>query len=297
MVLYAIQGLMVVFVGVFSAILGRDCYKHRDTFSPKNPILLGAVSLITMFLDTLGIGSVPPRTAFYKICKIMPDNLIPGSLMIHDVVPCALAAFVFMAVIDVKLFTLVTMVAAAAIGSILGAYFVTKLPIKKVQYILGVALILVAFIITAQQFNLMPASGDAIGLHGWKLAVAVVCSCISGFLLNVGIPYYPTTMAVTYMLGMSPRSIFPVMITACVLLMGSAGFYYIKQGAYDRKVCLIGSIAGVVGVAIAAFLVKELPLYYLKWVVVVVLIYTSILMLRSAMGKNKKTLGNEVQTA
>lgn len=50
----------------------------------------------------------------------------------------------------------------------------------------------------------MPPGGDAIGLHGWKLAVAVGCSCVSGFLLNIGIPYYPTTMAVTYLLGMSP---------------------------------------------------------------------------------------------
>ncbi|MDO4541711.1 MAG: sulfite exporter TauE/SafE family protein [Bacillota bacterium] len=283
MVLHLIQGVMVAFVGLFSIIMGRDCYKNRASFSKKNPFILGTVSLITMFFDTLGIGSVPPRTAFYKIGKIMPDNLIPGTLMIHDVIPCVIAAFIFMLTIDVELLTLVTMVVAAALGATLGARFVTKLPLQKIQMILGVALILVALIISAQQMNLMPPGGDAIGLHGWKLAVAVGGSCISGFLLNIGIPYYPTTMAVTYMLGMSPRAIFPVMVTGCVMLMGAAGFHYIKKGAYDRKVCLIGAIAGSVGVAIAAFLVKEMPLYWLKWIVVVVLIYTSALMIRSSL--------------
>jgi uncharacterized membrane protein YfcA len=288
-ILHVIQGVMLAFVGFFSVVMGKDCYKNRASFSNKNSFLLGSVSLITMFFDTLGIGSVPPRTAFYKICKIMPDNLIPGTLMIHDVIPCALAAFIFMLTIEVELLTLVTMVIAAAIGSTLGARFVTKLPIQRVQMILGVSLILVACIISAQQFQLMPAGGDAIGLHGWKLAVAVGCSCMSGFLLNIGIPYYPTTMAVTYMLGMSPRAIFPVMVTGCVLLMGSAGFYYVKEAAYDRKVCIIGAIAGSIGVAIAAFLVGEMPLYWLKWIVVIVLIYTSSLMIRSAL-KGRETV-------
>lgn len=293
MILHAIQGIMLIYVGIFSAIMGRDCHKNRAAFSKKNPVLLGSVSLITMFLDTLGIGSVPPRTAFYKIGKIMPDNLIPGTLMIHDVIPCALSAFIFMLTIDVELLTLVTMVIAAAIGSLLGAKFITKLPIQRIQMILGVSLVLVACIISAQQLELMPQGGEAIGLHGWKLAVAVGCSCISGFLLNIGIPYYPTTMAVTYMLGMSPRAIFPVMVTGCVILMGSAGFHYIKEGAYDRKVCVIGAVAGSIGVAIAALIVGEMPLYWLKWVVVAVLLYTSSLMIRSALkGRRKKETVN-----
>lgn len=288
MILHMIQGIMVAFVAVFSVVMGKDCWKNRASFSNKNSVLLSAVSFITMFLDTLGIGSVPPRTAFYKIGKIMPDNLIPGTLMIHDVIPCTLAAFIFMLTIDVELMTLIPMVLAAAIGSTIGARFITRLPIQRIQMILGVSLILVACIISAQQLNLMPPGGDAIGLHGWKLAVAVGCSCLSGFLLNIGIPYYPTTMAVTYLLGMSPRAVFPIMVAGCVLLMGSAGFYYVKEGAYDRKVCVIGAIAGSIGVAIAAFLVGEMPLYWLKWIVVAVLIYTSGLMIKSALkGKNE----------
>ena len=235
MILHMIQGIMVAFVAVFSVVMGKDCWKNRASFSNKNSVLLSAVSFITMFLDTLGIGSVPPRTAFYKIGKIMPDNLIPGTLMIHDVIPCTLAAFIFMLTIDVELMTLIPMVLAAAIGSTIGARFITRLPIQRIQMILGVSLILVACIISAQQLNLMPPGGDAIGLHGWKLAVAVGCSCVSGFLLNIGIPYYPTTMAVTYLLGMSPRAVFPIMVAGCVLLMGSAGFYYVKEVTVDIK--------------------------------------------------------------
>ena len=114
MILHMIQGIMVAFVAVFSVVMGKDCWKNRASFSNKNSVLLSAVSFITMFLDTLGIGSVPPRTAFYKIGKIMPDKRIPGTLMIHDVIPCTLAAFIFMLTIDVELMTLIPMVLAAA---------------------------------------------------------------------------------------------------------------------------------------------------------------------------------------
>lgn len=288
MILHAIQAVMVAFVSVFSVFLGRDMYKNRKTgFSDKNPFALGSISFVTLFFDTLGIGSVPPATACFKMFKLVPDDKIPGTHFISNTIPCVLSAFVFLQSIEVEMLTLISMVAAATIGGFVGARFVSKLPVQRIQLILGICLLIVTFIIAAQQLNLMPSGGTATGLHGWKLAVATIGAFGSGFLLNLAIPFYPTTMALTYMLGLDPRSVFPIMVTACVFLQAAGGFQYIKEGKYDRKFCLISIFAGTAGVAIAAFLVKSMPIYWLKWIICIVIVYTAILMLRSALSKNK----------
>lgn len=294
MVLHLIQAIMMAFAGVFSIALGRDMYKHRkDGFSDKNPVALGSISFVTLFFDTLGIGSVPPATACFKMFKLVPDDKIPGTHFIANVIPCVLSAFVFMQTIEVEILTLVAMVSAAAFGGYFGARFVSKLPVQKIQFVLGIALLIVTFIIAAQQLNLMPAGGTETGLHGWKLAAATAGAFCSGFLLNLAIPFYPTTMALTYMLGLDPRSVFPIMVTACVFLQAAGGFKYIKEGKYDRKFGLISVFAGTAGVAIAAFIVKSMPIYWLKWIICIVIVYTAILMLRSAI-KSKKEAQNKI---
>ena len=67
--------------------------------------------------------------------------------------------------------------------------------------------------------------------------------------------------------------------------MPTAGFQFLKDNTYDIKVALIGQVAGTVGVLLAAFMVKALPIYILTWIIVVVLIYTSVTMFVSAFKK------------
>jgi len=69
--------------------------------------------------------------------------------------------------------------------------------------------------------------------------------------------------------------------------MPAAGFKFLKEGALDLKANLVGQIAGSIGVLVAVFLVKELPLKVLTWIVVGVLIDTSIMMFYSAFKKNR----------
>jgi uncharacterized membrane protein YfcA len=42
------------------------------------------------------------------------------------------------------------------------------------------------------------------------------------------------------------------------------------------------TIGGIPGVLLAAYVVKSLPIYYVKWLVVFVVLYTSVMLLRSA---------------
>ena len=58
--------------------------------------------------------------------------------------------------------------------------------------------------------------------------------------------------------------------------------HHIKAGKIDLRIPLAMVLAGIPAVLVAAFIVKELPLAPLKWLVSVVISYTGIVMLRSA---------------
>jgi uncharacterized membrane protein YfcA len=175
------------------------------------------------------------------------------------------------------------MLASATLGAVLGAGIGSKLPEKKIQLGMGIALLIVALIFIAGLFNLMPVGGDAIGLTGTKLVIGVVGNFILGALMTIGIGLYAPCMALVYALGMSPRVAFPIMMGSCAFLMPAASIKFVQEGAYDRKASVAITIAGSLGVLVAAYLVKSMPLTLLKWLVVFVIIYTAITMLRSAM--------------
>ncbi|MGI9550138.1 MAG: TSUP family transporter, partial [Aurantibacter sp.] len=96
---------------------------------------------------------------------------------------------------------------------------------------------------------------------------------------------YAPCMALIYALGMSPIVAFPIMMGSCAFLMPPASAKFIKEGAYNRKAAVSIAIPGSIAVLIAAFVVKSLPLDTLRWVVIVVVIYTSLAMFRSALNR------------
>jgi uncharacterized membrane protein YfcA len=81
---------------------------------------------------------------------------------------------------------------------------------------------------------------------------------------------------------MDPKTAFPIMMTATAMLMAAGGSKFIKEAAYDRKVAIFLTTAGILGVFLAAFVVKSLPLEVMKWLVCGVVLYTSVTMFYSA---------------
>ena len=61
----------------------------------------------------------------------------------------------------------------------------------------------------------------------------------------------------------------------------------LKEDAYAKKTSLFITIGGVIGVFIAAFLVKGMPMDILKWVVILVIAYTSYTMLKKGFSNKK----------
>ncbi|WP_419749634.1 sulfite exporter TauE/SafE family protein [Terrisporobacter petrolearius] len=286
--LNAIRVVWAVLMAFYYFVFIKD-YKQVKLSGELDDVSVGKVSVvgfITNFFDTLGIGSFAPTVAFNKFLKMgVRDKDLPGLLNVGDTLPVMCEAVIFTTVIDVEPITLVTMLAASAVGSWLGAGIISKLDEIKIQKIMGIALLVTGVLMTLGVLNLMPGGGEAIGLTGIKLVIGIVGNFILGALMTAGIGLYAPCMALVYFLGMSPAVAFPIMMGSCATLMPVCSVKFIKEGAYPRKAALLLGLFGAIGVFIAAYIVKSLPLNILRWLVIAVILYTSISMLISAYKK------------
>ncbi|GAB6138053.1 TSUP family transporter [Halanaerobaculum tunisiense] len=270
--------------GWFGIELGKDTMNNQGNFEEGTSWgTAGGIGFVTNFFDTLGIGSFAPTTALLKGFDQIEDRLLPGTLNVSCTIPVIAEAFIFISVIEVDPVTLFGMLIAATVGAWIGAGVVSSLPEQKVQIGMAIALFITAFLMLAGQMNWMPVGGEAIGLTGGKLIIAIAANFVLGALMTLGIGLYAPCMALIYMLGMSPRVAFPIMMGSCAFLMPVASVKFIKEKAYNRKASLAIASAGLIGVFIAAYLVKSLPLAILTWLVIGVVLYTSITMFKSAL--------------
>jgi uncharacterized membrane protein YfcA len=258
-------------------------YQLRERGRPLRPagIDLG-VGFVTNFFDALGIGNFAPTTAVYKFLRRMPDEQLPGTLNAGHALPVIAEALIFIGVVSVDFLTLVGMIAAAVAGAWLGAGIVARLPARIIQVAMGTALVTAAIVFIATNLGWFPAGGAALGLQGGSLVFALGVSFILGSLMMVGIGFYAPCLILVSLLGMNPLAGFPIMMAACAFLMPVGAVRFIRAGRYNLPAALGLTLGGLPGVLIAAFIVKSLPLTWLRWLVVVVVFYAGAQMLLSA---------------
>jgi len=270
---------------IFALYFFRDAYRRRKHFSKAPWLPLIGIGFVTNFFDALGIGSFAPTTSFFKFTKLVDDRIIPGTLNVGHCLPTVTQGLILITIVQVAPLTIISMMFSATLGAVIGAGIVCRLPVNKIRIGLAGALLLVAFAMLAGMLNILPIGGDALGLVGWKLVVAIAASFILGSLMTIGIGNYAPTLALVCALGMNPRAAFPIMMGSGAVLMCWASMKFVKEASYDPKASLGLTSLGVVGVLIAAFIVKSLPLTVLKWVVVFVILYASFMMFRSVKKK------------
>ena len=273
----------------FLASLVVDLVKHKNDLGKESPVVGFLIGLVTDFFDTLGIGSFAPTTLLFKVTKFLDtDKKIPGTLNVAHTVPVIMEAVLFLTGVKVEGLTLFSMIAAAIAGALVGARIVNKLPEKKIQLVMGVCLIVTAFLMASGQLGWLKALGagnEAVGLTGIKLIIGIVGNFILGALMMAGVGLYAPCMAMVYMLGLSPLVAFPIMMGSCAGLMAIGSPEFIKAGNYSRIGSVAITIGGVIGVTIAYTLVKSMPLAVLTWVIIGVVIVTGISMIRQGTKK------------
>jgi uncharacterized membrane protein YfcA len=241
-----------------------------------------AVGWLTNFLDTLGIGSFATTTSLFRAFKMVPDRVIPGTLNVGHTLPTVAEALIYTAIIPVDVATLISMIAAAVLGAWLGAGVVAKWPKRYVQIGMGCALLAAATLFFMTAMHLFPGGGNELGVRGGKLVVAIAGNFMLGALMSLGIGLYAPCMILISLLGMSPTAAFPIMMGSCAFLMPVGSLKFIKERAYNLSAALGLAIGGIPGVLIAAYIVKSMPLNYVRWLVIVVVLYTSVTMLYAA---------------
>ncbi|MGU5655841.1 TSUP family transporter [Aeromonas allosaccharophila] len=272
--------LRIIFIAgglAFVFMLVQACWQKRCNgtleSTPFWPVAL--IGGVANFLDTLGVGSFAVKTACYKQFKLIDDRVLPGTLNGQCVLPTVTQSLIFIGAVAVEPLTLISMMMAAAAGAAWGARHVASFDRQTIRLVMAISLLVVAGLIFAGLLGLFPVGGDAMGLSGYKLAIALLGNFIFGVLMNVGIGLFAPCMTLVYLLGMNPLAAFPIMMgSTAVLSVFSAGTF-IRKGAFDAKAVLAVAIFGPIGVVLAAMLVKSMDMEMLKWLVAFIVIYTS----------------------
>jgi len=278
--------ILVLFAIWFIYILTTDYLKHKNNLEDVSWFKTGLIGFLVNFFDVLGIGAFAPQTALLKFTKQTSDKLIPGTMNVANTIPVLIQAIIFIKVIEVEPITLIVMFLTAMGGAMIGAGIVAKLSENKIRLTMSIALLITAGFMLANKLHLIHGEGVAIGIHGWKLVIAAVVNFILGAMMTAGVGLYAPCMALVFLLGLSPQVAFPIMMGSCAFLMPPASYKFIKSGAYNRKAAIGMAIPSIIAVLIAAFIVKSLPLDTLRWLVICIILYTSITMFWSAI-KNK----------
>jgi uncharacterized membrane protein YfcA len=247
------------------------------------PSLLGLViGFVTNFFDTLGIGSFATTTTWFRAQRMVDDRVIPGTLNVGHALPTIVQAIIYIAIIEVDLLTLVLLIAASVLGAWIGAGIVCRWSRRNVQIGMGFALLVAATLMAGTALHVLPGGGTALDLNGVKLAIGLAGNFMLGALMTLGIGLYGPAMIMVSLLGMSPAAAFPIMMGSCAFLMPVGSMQFIRKASYDLRAAIGLAIGGIPGVLIAAWIVKQMSLDVVRWLVVVVVVYTAVMLLRSA---------------
>ncbi len=266
---------------VFTVVLFRAAIVRKAWPSPET-LGLGAV---VCFFDTLGIGSFAPTTAWLKFRRLTQDRLIPPTILVGLTAGAVVESIIFLLKLGVKVdpVLLVGCVVACTTGGLIGAPLVHKTRVWIVQSIVAVGLTLAAIAYAMTNLNMFPGGGSASSLSVTLTVVAIVANFGFGLLLNYGVGNYAPTLVVLSLMGMDPHLCFPIMAGAAALMGATSSIRHINTGNLDLRVVMGLTIGGIPAVFIAAYLVVSMPLEWLRWLVLIVVLYAATIMFRAAM--------------
>jgi uncharacterized membrane protein YfcA len=279
--LIALLTLLGLAIFAYGSLLIRAAIAKRAT--PRaEALLLGAV---VNFLDTLGIGSFATTTAWFKFRRMVPDRLIPQTMICGLTPPAMTESIVFLILLGVLVdpVLLFSCIIAVFLGGLVGVQLVTRARVWVVQTTVAIGLVLAAAAYVMQGLNLFPGGGTANSLPPVLMAVAIVANFGFGILANFGVGNYAPTLVMLSLMGMDPRLAFPIMAGGAALMGAGSSFQHVRIGQVDLRVVLGLAIGGIPAVLVAAFVVKSMPLDYLRWLVIVVVLYAAAVMAHSAL--------------
>lgn len=287
--LIALLILLGLAILVYGFALARAAIAKRAT--PTFEALgLGAV---VSFFDTLGIGSFAPTAAWFKFRRMVPDRLIPPTMLVGLTPPAMLQSVIFLILLGVLVDPVLLFGCAMAtlLGGLVGAPLVARARVWIVQLIVAIGLVLAAAAYAMANLDLFPGGGTAAGLPLGETIAAIIASFGFGILANFGVGNYAPTLVMLSLMGLDPRLAFPIMAAGGSLMGAGASVRHIKIGQIDLRIVVGLALGGIPAVLAAAFIVKAMPLEILRWLVLVVVVYAAAVMFRAALAGRREQQG------
>jgi uncharacterized membrane protein YfcA len=279
MLLGALVASGLVLIGSWTRAVRSSAAIDRGAPSPMQL----AIGFVTNFFDTLGIGSFATTTAAYRLLRLVPDEIIPGTLLVGHALPVVAQALFFVSAVDVDPTQMTLLIAACVVGGWLGAGVVATLSRRAVQLGMGSALLIAATLMLLGMSGLFPAGGTALAFTPRAFAAALAINFALGALLTLGIGNYAPSLIVFSLMGMDPRAAFPIMMGSGAFAATIAGVRFVGAGRFHHRAALGLTLGGIPAVIIAAWLVQSLPLGALRWLVLVVVVYAATTLLKAGL--------------
>jgi uncharacterized membrane protein YfcA len=241
------------------------------------------IGFVTNFFDTLGIGSFATTTAIFRLFRLVPDELIPGTIIVGDALAVLTQALLFISIVAVDPWQMTALIVVCIAGGWIGAGIVTSLSRRAVQLGMGGALLIAAVFMVLSMLGRFPVGGTALAFTPRAFALALVVNFVLGALLTLGVGNYAPSLVVFSLLGMDPTVAFPIMMGSGAFVATTAGVRFVGAGRFHRRAVLGLTAGGIPGVVAAVWLVKSLSLAALRGLVLVVVAYASITLLRAGM--------------
>ncbi|KPJ22171.1 sodium:solute symporter [Streptococcus phocae] len=283
-ILRLIQALLVLAMLFLFGLLVRHIKTHK--INPFKRFWTGFwIGLVTDTLDTLGIGSFATTTTFFKLTKLVTDDRkLPGTMTVAHAIPVLIQSLCFIFVVRVEPLTLISMAAAAFIGAYFGTKITKNWHTPTIQRFLGILLIIAALIMVFRMVTNPGAniSDSAHGLHGIWLLVGIVFNFTIGVLMTIGLGNYAPELIFFSLMGLSPAVAMPVMMLDAAMIMTASSSQFISSDrvSWDGFAGIVSG--GVIGVLLAVFFLTNLDINSLKMLVVVIVILTGGMLIRSS---------------
>ncbi len=267
---YAIVLLTLICAG---AMLYKLKHQPAESLSLGGYFRLMGSGMIAFIADTVGVGSFAVNIALAKLLGTFKDEELPAMNNGAQVIPGAIESFFFMQYVDVDLTTLVSLVVATCVGGLLGGSIVSRLSKQHIRLAMMGCFSVIIGLLVCRQLQILPAGGDAIALHSWKLVLGFIGLVLCGALTSAGVGLFAMVQGVLFLLNVSPVVAFPIMMTAGAMQQPLTTLMFLQQDKIPLKRTLILSLGGCLGVAIVLPVFAHITVTWLHALLLIILCY------------------------
>ncbi len=273
---YIIVGVITVMYVFFAYLLFRDLWKNRASIKdePGSLKLLGPVAPVVMFLATMGVSDIVVNTLFYNKCSLVDDKRLPGSLIVPGALPLGVVAIAYLITSSVDLKVVLTVAICQSLGAALGVRLVAGMKGTVIKKIIGAAMLLTAVFLLLRLAGIGTTGGSLTTFPPGKLIICGVCALLLGAFNMLGMGIKAPMMSLLLTLGLASSEVLAVILTACSFSAVSGGVQFIRRGLYQRRIALVYSTFGFIGIALGFLFVMNLNPMVLQIILLVITVYT-----------------------